>query len=708
MINDDEEFHKLLLRACLDSATDSIFVLCQEMKIRICNPVTAQWFGRTEKALTSGNEPIAFVDLLSVAESAEEFGRHFDAALTKGEPRRFECLIHPPNAPRRWLEFDLNPVDIQDSTLVIAVARDISDRREIEFELKTTKERLAEAQRIGRIGIWDWDILNDELYWSEEVYRIFGLHPNRFLPSYDGFLRAVHPDDQESLRKSIQLAIQKRKPMHLDHRILLPNDDVRIVHQQAEINYDRLGKPVRMAGTVQDITTRKRTEEKVRHQANYDALTDLPNRYLLEDRLERELARTRRRGHFGAVLFLDLDNFKTINDSLGHQTGDALLKQVAQRLLRDTRREDTVARLGGDEFVLLVSEVGKDREKAVAYGQYIADKIIRLLSVPYFIGGQELHVTPSIGITLFPVEDDSVEKILMRADTAMYSAKAEGRNAVRFYLPSMQAAAEKLLAMQKDLRYALADSQFELYFQPQVDVRGRIIGCETLLRWRHPQRGLITPGDFIQVAEETGLIVPIGQWVLRQSCQQLAFWQQHGTCPAPGQLAVNVSPRQFYQPDFVGQIEQLVGETGVDPSGLKFEITERMLVKNVDDTVGKLNILRKLGISVSIDDFGTGYSSLTYLKNLPLNQLKIDRAFIHGINPGSSDAAIVEAIISMANTLELEVVAEGVESETQFRFLKSKDCRYYQGNYFSPPLPLKEFNELLLARKSLETLSCGP
>ncbi len=694
-MNDEAEFHKLLLRAYIDGASDALFVLCRDMRFRICNPVTTQWFGRPEEDLTNGKRRVSILELLGIDESSELFGRQFDAVLTRGEPRQFECLVRPPDARQRWLEFNLNLVTIQDSDLVMVVARDISACREIQLELKMNKERLAEAQRIGRMGIWDWDIQNDELYWSEESFRIFGLHPDSFRPTYDGFLRAVHPDDQESVRKSIQLAIQKRIPMHLDHRILLPNYDVRVIHQQAEVNYDRLGKPVRMAGTMQDITARKQTEEKFRHQANYDALTDLPNRYLLEDRLERELARTRRRGHFGAVLFLDLDNFKTINDSLGHQTGDVLLKQVAQRLLRDTRREDTVARLGGDEFVLLVPEIGKDREKAVAYGQYIADKIIRLLSVPYFIGGQELHITPSIGITLFPVEDESVTKVLMRADTAMYSAKADGRNAVRFYLPSMQEAAERLLAMQKDLRYALADSQFQLYFQPQVDVHGRITACETLLRWQHPERGLVPPDEFIQVAEETGLIIPIGQWVLQESCQLLASWQRSGIYPRPQRLAVNLSPRQFSQPDFISQIEQVVRETEVDPAGLQFEITERLLLKNLDDTVAKLNTLRKMGILVAIDDFGTGYSSLTYLKRLPLNQLKIDRAFIHGVKPGSSDAAIVEAIISMADTLALEVVAEGVESDLQFRFLKSRNCRNYQGNYFSPPLPLEEFDALL-------------
>ena len=444
-----------------------------------------------------------------------------------------------------------------------------------------------------------------------------------------------------------------------------------------------------------DITDRKRAEELIEHQANFDSLTDLPNRRLLLDRVTHAVARCRRHGHFGAVLFIDMDNFKDVNDSLGHPIGDVLLQEVARRLQKSLREEDTSARLGGDEFVALFSELSDEPEEAAIRAQLGAEKLRNALSLPYNIHNHQLQVTPSIGIAMLPKESENANDILRNADTAMYRAKDAGRNAIRFFLPSMQLAAEERLKLQNDLRQAVEHDEFHLHFQPQVDIAGEIIGAEALLRWQQPEKGNVAPDSFISVAEETGQILNIGEWVLEHALDRLKAWTEEISESKFRHLAINVSPRQFRQANFAIQVERLLAKTGAKPGSLTLELTEGVLVEHVEDTIKKMDALKKLGVRFSIDDFGTGYSSLAYLKRLPLDEIKIDRSFVGSVTTESNDANLVETIITMAEHLGLEVIAEGVETEEQLDFLQGKGCRLFQGYYFSRPKPAEEFIELL-------------
>ena len=451
----------------------------------------------------------------------------------------------------------------------------------------------------------------------------------------------------------------------------------------------------KISATLRDVTDRKQAEARIQHLAFYDALTELPNRRLLLDRLEQNISRARRYGHFGAMLFLDLDRFKNINDSLGHPIGDALLKEVSQRLLLDLRAEDTVSRLGGDEFVMLLSDLGSDEPNAAALAQQKAENIKMKLAEKYFVDGHELHITPSIGVAMFPAKgsEETGNDILRYADTAMYKAKDDGRDTIRFFLPSMQAAADSRLAVEKELRYALERNELCLYFQPQVNGEGKILGAETLARWQHPEKGFISPATFIPIAEATGLILPIGEWVLKTACEHLKAWSDAGL--TIHHLAVNVSPRQFRQPNFVSQVEKILEQTGANPAQLGLELTEGMVIDNIHDTIKKMEALKKLGIELSIDDFGTGYSSLAYLQKMPLDILKIDQSFVRDIETDSNDAAIVDTIISMANHLNLKVIAEGVETRYELDFLQEKGCPLYQGYLFSKPVANDQFKILL-------------
>ena len=451
-----------------------------------------------------------------------------------------------------------------------------------------------------------------------------------------------------------------------------------------------------------DLTESKKAKAEIEQLAYYDPLTNLPNRRLLLDRLNQELGFSKRHKTFGALLFLDLDHFKKINDALGHPVGDALLREVANRATKQLRREDTVARLGGDEFVILLKELGKAAPGVATQAQTVAEKVRRALSKPYFIADHEHYVTPSIGITIFPEKKKNAATVLKQADTAMYQAKKDGRNAIRFFHPSMQAAADARLALEKDLRHALERQELSLHYQPQVDSEGSIIGAEALLRWQHPLRGMIPPNEFIPVAEETGIILPIGRWVLATACEQLKSWQKGNISSSFQHLAVNVSPRQFRMVNFVKQIQDVVNSSGIDPSLLTLEVTEGMAIENVADTIAKMQALKHLGVRFSMDDFGTGYSSLTYLKQLPLDQVKIDQSFIQDIDRDPNNEVIIETIISMANLLGLDVIAEGVETEAHVHFLVGKGCVIYQGYYFDRPLILTEFT-----RKLVQTDSVG-
>jgi diguanylate cyclase (GGDEF)-like protein/PAS domain S-box-containing protein len=462
--------------------------------------------------------------------------------------------------------------------------------------------------------------------------------------------------------------------------------------------YDTKGALVGGVAIVADISNRIRAEEQMKHQAFFDALTDIPNRILLRDRIEQALAHYRRNGNILGVLFLDLDNFKSVNDSLGHHIGDKLLIETAKRLQNVCREGDTVARLGGDEFVVLLCDLGLDTHMAASHTESIAEKIHDVLSQPFDIGLNETIVTTSsIGISLVNNEEQSADDLLKYADTAMYQAKKEGRNTTRFYQEQMDQWIKKRLYLENGLRHALKNNELELFYQPVIEIETKkIIGAEALLRWNHPQMGLIMPNDIISIAEESGLIVGIGEWVLREACTQLVEWRtNHISKSYIERIAVNVSAVQFRQSDFVDKVIHIVAETGIVPSMLELELTESIIIDKIDTVIEKMNRLRRAGISLSMDDFGTGYSSLAYLKRLPFNTLKIDRSFVRDIMSDKDDAALVETILSMAMIFNLDVIAEGVETIEQFSFLEFHGCEYFQGFLCSQPVAAKRFVELL-------------
>ncbi len=457
------------------------------------------------------------------------------------------------------------------------------------------------------------------------------------------------------------------------------------------------GAVTHLIGTHIDISERKKAEEKINELAYFDQMTGLANRTLLLDRLKQAKRASSRNGSHGALMFIDLDNFKTLNDTLGHDMGDLLLKQVAQRLASCVRDGDTVARLGGDEFVVMLTNLSGSESEAAFGVEGTADKVLSSLNETYVLKQRTVHNTASIGITLFMGQFASTDDLMKQADMAMYKAKETGRNKYRFFDPHMEAVVKERAALEGDLREAIAGQQFLLHYQAQVVGDGRVTGAEVLVRWQHPLRGMIPPAQFIPLAEETGLILALGDWVLETACTQLANWAAEPMM-AVLNIAVNVSARQFKQPDFVERILTVLKKTGANPNRLKLELTESLLVENVQDVIEKMHALKAKGVGFSLDDFGTGYSSLTYLKRLPLDQLKIDRSFVSDVSIDANDAVIAKTIVALGQSLGLNVIAEGVETAEQRDFLATCGCQSYQGYFFSRPLPVEGFEDYVRRR----------
>ena len=560
-------------------------------------------------------------------------------------------------------------------------------------DLTKSRETLADAQRLAGLSSWEWDLESNIVYWSKEIYARFGVPEDSVNSNSDSFWNLIHPDDRDAVKEAFVAAIKAEKPYNQDYRIVLPNGATQIIHVQGRTEYDLDGRALRMHGTIQDITERKRTEEQIRHLAFYDSLTSLPNRMLFREQLNQALQSARREDRYVAILFLDLDNFKRVNDTLGHTIGDLLLQDVGARLAQCIRAEDslarspsaqphlTVARLGGDEFTVLLGRIANTQDAAK-----VAQRILDSLSESIVVDGHELFVSASIGIAVYPFDGEDTETLIKNADAAMYHAKNDGRSRYHFYNPSMNASALEKLNLERSLRKALDRDEFVLYFQPLVHgMSGEIIGNEALLRWRHPERGLIAPGEFIPLAEETGLIVPIGQWVIESACKQNVQWQQAGLPSVP--VMVNLSTIQFHDPKLVSKVEEVLRETGLDSKYLTLELTESMLMQDSEHNITTLLELRRLGVGLAIDDFGTGFSSLNYLKRFPVDHLKIDQSFVRDITQDLGNSAIALAIIALARSLNLGVVAEGVETTEERDFLRSNGSPDMQGYLFCQPQP---------------------
>ncbi|MFQ5596866.1 MAG: EAL domain-containing protein [Nitrospiria bacterium] len=745
-----------------------------------------------------------------------------------------------------------------DGHLLVRSIRYAIERKLEEGLLQKSKSQLAEAQRLARVGSWQWDIPSDKVTWSDELYRIFGIHEKEIEVTSDTYLQHVHPKDKKYLRLVIERACREQLPISHRHRIIRPDGAVRVLQITGRILVDEAGHSKGLIGSSQDITEQKKTEEALRargrqqasvarfgqlalegaelsdlidnvvslvtdtlevdyskvlelrpdekslllragigwkdglvgsltietghnsqsgytlisgqpvvvedfeteirfkpsalfidhkvlsgmsviiqgerrpfgvlgaysrrkkvfneddlhflqamahmlaiaiarrrtekmieHQAYHDVLTGLPNRFLFEDHLSKSLAQARRSPRRIGIMFIDLDRFKAVNDSLGHASGDELLQVVAQRLLSSVRESDTVARMGGDEFSVLLSEI-----ESVDSVTEVAERIIEELQPPIKLGRYRLHIGASIGIALYPQGGRDAQTLLRNAGTALYRAKGEGKNTFRFYSPTMRKKACDCLETEFELRQALERGEFQLYFQPQVEIKThKIIGFEALIRWKRPKVGLVLPADFVPLAEDVGLLLPIGEWVLRAACRQNKTWEKEGL-PAT-KIGVNLSPCQFQKGNLAAMVKQVLKETDLDPRLLELEITERLLMRNEEPHIAALHELTALGVQLTIDDFGTGYSSLSYLKRLPLGRLKIDRTFVRDITTDPSNAVIAKTVVGMAHSLQLKALAEGVETTAQLTLLGSYGCDEIQGFLVSRPLPADEAARLL-------------
>ena len=557
--------------------------------------------------------------------------------------------------------------------------------------LSAKKAMLTHAERIAQLGSWEADPDTGKGHWSEELFSILRV-PRSQEGKLANLLAALHPDDQPRLQQAFDDVAQGMAGASFDVRLRWGDqgEAQRIVHFTIEAGLGlNNGKTLR--GTVQDVTANRAAEAHIHYLAHYDGLTGLPNRSLWISRADQALAIARRNQLQAGVLFLDLDNFKKINDTLGHPVGDRLLSAAAQRLALCLREEDVLARLGGDEFVVLLPQLSHTQDAAV-----VARKLIASLIRPFDIDGQELSISTSIGIALHPADGNDVDQLLKHADTAMYDAKSAGRNDFRFFTPDMNARAYARLMLENALRHALERHELELDYQPQWAMPGqRLIGVEALVRWNHPERGRIPPGEFIPLAEETGLIEAIGDWVLHEAARQQAAWQAAGLPPLT--IAINISALQFRRPGFVDRVRQVFADAGVSPRSFELELTESALMQPSAEIEAQFTRLRRLGIGLALDDFGTGYSSLVYLKRLPLTRLKIDRSFVQDLPGDAEDAAIATATLSIARDLGLEVVAEGVETEAQRDFLLQRQCPIMQGYLFARPLRAADITALLAA-----------
>ncbi len=620
------------------------------------------------------------------------------SALERGRVGTIEWLLKLPNGEPREVEVSFSGFDYYNRRLTFANIRDITDRKRMELERQSLLDELASkeemtrlATRAGGIVIWESDMQSNQMTWSDGAGDLFGLPVNQLPETFEELQCLVYEDDR-ALMAPVVSNVNAGRPFELESRFQRSDGQLRWLRTQGQVECDSEDRPIMVRAAVSDISEYKNAQEEISRLAYYDPLTKLANRRLLLDRLHQYCAAAKRNNTSGVVFYLDLDRFKLLNDSLGHASGDILLIEVAKRLKDVFRTDDTVARIGGDEFVVVVPVIAGGMHMVAHKARVIAEKLRTTLVADYIINGLNYHMSSSIGLAVFPEDGETAESVIQNADVAMYQAKKNGRNAVAFYSTEQQQDADKRVLIEQDLRQAIKHQQFELYYQPKMGSEGVPVGVEALIRWQHPERGLVPPIEFIGIAEETGLIVDIGRWVVEAACQQLKAWQDQVSLSDSFRMSVNISPVQFRRKDFVFNIRDIIKRCAVSPESVILEITEGMLIEDIDETVEKLNQLKQLGVKISIDDFGTGYSSLYYLKRLPLDEIKIDKTYVQNIISDRDDAAIVKTIMDIARHFGLEPVAEGVENKEQENFLDNIGCQIFQGYLYSKPLPASEFS----------------
>ncbi|MES2977869.1 MAG: EAL domain-containing protein [Pseudomonadota bacterium] len=676
------------LSTTLASITEAFVTLDPDGRFTYVNPATEGLLGRNSTELLGRRIWRELDD-----QGSDRLRRELRAAMATGLNVEFEEFYAPLG---KWLELRVYPF----KEGLAVYFRDVTERRESQEQLlllQTSISRLNDIVLITEAGPID-EPGPRIVFVNDAFVRHTGYSREEVIGKSPRLLQG--PLTQRAELDRIRHALENSEPVRAE--LINYKKDGEVCWLEMEIvPVDYMGRGLtHWVAVSRDITARKAADDEIEHLAFYDALTQLPNRQLLMERLERALASSEEGRGIGALMFIDLDHFKVLNDTLGHAKGDLLLQQVATRLNACVRREDTVARLGGDEFVVMLEDVSNDGAIATSKSRAVGRKILAALSEPYDLAGHQHHGTCSLGITLFGQYHDGIGDLLKQADLAMYQAKAAGRNSVCFFDPEMQAAATASAALNAELRQALRDDQFVLHYQPQVGRDGRMIGVEALLRWDRPD-GLAFPDEFVHQAEESGLILPIGQWVLETACAQIARWAERPETERLS-IAVNVSVRQFRHPEFVELVMRIIEQAGIRADRLKLELTESLLATDIEVTIAKMGMLKDAGVTLSIDDFGMGYSALSYLKHMPLDQLKIDRSFVKDVLTDPNDAAIARTIIGLAQSLGLAVIAEGVETEAQREFLARHGCDSYQGYLFCKALPIDALDDFMRGLEPVE------
>lgn len=679
------------LSCLVNTIPDLVWMKDKEGTYLACNHAFEKFFGATEHEII-GKTDYDFVD-----PTLADFFRKKDKEAIKKKDiiTNEEVIVYKDTGVTGLLETRKVPLYSSDGQVhgVLGIAKDITEQHKLQEQLKQSEMRLKEAQKIAKIGSWELKFPELRLHVSDELYHLLKIVPSKREASFDHFLNIVHPDDRQNVEELYHSSLKNKTPYEAIHRIILNDGHIKYIHSRAKTFYDALGKPLHSIGTLQDITEQKQIEKKVEFLAHHDPLTGLPNRTLVMDRVEQAIAFAKRKQTQIALIFVDMDEFKTINDSLGHSMGDTLLKAVASRLQENLRETDTISRQGGDEFLIVIPDIKNIEDTLIT-----ANKLLSSFKQPFYLGEHTLSSSISIGIAMYPNDGDTFEMLLRNADTAMYKAKEAGGNDYCFFDEQMNNEITEHLHILNDLKNAIANNEFLLHYQPQVDVTShKINGIEALLRWNHPEYGLVAPIKFIPIAESSGLIVSIGEWVIKEACRQAAQWCKQGINVT---VAINISAVQFKRGNLEETIQKALLASGLAPQYLELELTESILIHDTDKVLKSVQRLKELGIKLSIDDFGTGYSSLSYLKRFAVDKLKIDRSFIKDICKDQEDAIIVKTIIQMAKSLNLKTVAEGVETKEVLEIIKSHGCDEVQGFYFAKPMCAEDFVHYFSQRES--------